>query len=215
MWYIIICRQHPPSKSHDQVFTWLLKAWFCTCNLRNLFLIPRFPCITFWSAPHTLALLSSSLNLLFFSLHSPASASGCFLELIYLQERKPLSVIFLQPRLGDNLQVFHLLGDLFSKDLVSQSLSICHLYNNGCDPWGRGNVFGEKLLDSVLEAELGWLPLGETTGLSSGSRVGLITTRGKGAMGLVKKLLNVSKHIFIKSYSLRLKGQRQDNFIDL
>ena len=135
---------------------------------------------------------------LVFSLHSPASASGCFLELLYLQVRKPLSLIFLQPRLGDNLQVFHLLGDLFSKDLVSQSLPICHLYNNGCDPWGRGNVFGEKLLDSVLEAELGWLSLG-----------------GKGGMGLVKKLLNVSKHIFIESYSLRPKGQGQDNFIDL
>ena len=34
---------------------------------------------------------------------------------------------------------------------------------------------------------------GETTGLSSGSRIALITTGGKGAMGVVKKLLNVSK----------------------
>ena len=69
-----------------------------------------------------------------FSLHSPASASGNFLQLLYLQVRKPWS---LQPRLGDSLQVFHLLGDLFSADLVSQSLLICHLYNNRCDPWGR------------------------------------------------------------------------------
>ena len=147
---------------------------------------------------HYLLKLSSHFSLtikskcLALSLHSPASASGNFLQLLYLQVRKPWS---LQPRLGDSLQVFHLLGDLFSADLASQSLPICHLYDNGCDPWGRGNVFGEKLLDSVLEAELGWLPLGE-----------------REQWELLKSFKMPQKHIFIKSYSLGVK-RTKDNII--
>ena len=59
VYFFIFCSQHPPSKSQDHLLTWLLKAWFCTCNLRNLFSEPHFLCITFWGSLHTLDFLPS------------------------------------------------------------------------------------------------------------------------------------------------------------
>ena len=127
------------------------------------------------------------MSLVYF-LHSPASDSGSFL--LYPQVRKPWSHLP-SARLGESLQVFHLLADPFSP--ASQLLPIHRVCNNECD-------LGEEERS-----------LGETTGLGSGDRAGLITTWGKGAMGVVKKFL------FKTTYSLKVipwgpKGPRTTQF---
>ena len=130
------------------------------------------------------------MSLVYF-LHSPASDSGSFL--LYPQVRKPWSHLP-SARLGESLQVFHLLADPFSP--ASQLLPIHRVCNNECD-------LGEEERS-----------LGETTGLSSGDRAGLITTWGKGAMGVVKKFL-FQNHIFIKSYSLGAKRTKNNTILSI
>lgn len=56
-----------------------------------------------------------------YSPHVPVRVSGSFLQLIYLQRRKPWCLTFLQPRMGEWLQVSHHLGEPLPAATVTTS----------------------------------------------------------------------------------------------
>ena len=102
-----------------------------------------------------------------FSPHSPASVSGFFLT----------AALFT----GEKTLISHLPSAQHGREpscLASSSRSLsCKL----------------SFLATAQTSRIQQWVYGETTGLDSGGRVGLITTGGKGAMGLVKKFFNLSK----------------------
>lgn len=201
---VILCFQHSPSKSQDQVFTWLWKAWFCTCNLRNVFNTSfSLHCLLMPSSHLWITSIKSISSV--YSLHPPSSVSGCFLQLLYIQVRKAWISYLLSAHSGRESSC--LTSSWRSFFCFSFSLpATAHTSHIQQGVWPKEEEY----------------PQGETTGLTQETRLGRLPLGTREQWELLKSFKMPQKHIFIKSYSLGVKRTKdniiffwQYNFIDL